>query len=58
MYKSEYRAGNTMQWFLKAIKLCIISIKIYAAITVTVTFEIKSNIYFNEVKKKFYQPPG
>ena len=44
IYKSEYRAGNIMQWFCRAIKLCIISVKIYAAIMVKVTFEIKSNI--------------
>ena len=42
--KSEYRAGNITQWFCRAIKLYIISVKIYAAIMVTVTFEIKSNI--------------
>ena len=44
IYKSEYRAGNIMQWFCRAIKLCIISVKIYAAIMVKVTFEIKRNI--------------
>ena len=44
IYKSEYRAGNITQWFCRAIKLCIISVKIYAAIMVKVTFEIKSNI--------------
>ena len=44
IYKSEYRAGNIMQWFCRAIKLCIISVKIYAAIMVKVSFEIKSNI--------------
>ena len=33
-----------MHWFCRAIKLCIISVKIYAAIMVKVTFEIKSNI--------------
>ena len=43
-YKSEYRAGNNTQWFCRAIKLCIISVKIYAAIMVKVAFEIKSNI--------------
>ena len=32
--------------FWGAIKLCIISVKIYAAIMVIVTFEIKSNIKF------------
>ena len=44
IYKSEYRAGNITQWFCKAIKLRIISVKIYAAIMVKVSFEIKSNI--------------
>ena len=43
-YKSEYRAGNIMRWFCRAMKLCIISVKIYVAIMVKVTFEIKSNI--------------
>ena len=43
-HKSKYRAGNITHWFCRAIKLCIISVKIYAAIMVTVTFEIKSNI--------------
>ena len=42
--KSEYRAGNIMQWLCRAIKLCMISDKIYAAVKVKVTFEIKSNI--------------
>ena len=44
IYKSEYRAGNIMQWFYRAIKMYIISVKIYVAIIVKVTFEIKSNI--------------
>ena len=44
IYKSEYTAGNTMQWFCRAIKVCIISVKIYAVIMVKVKFEIKSNI--------------
>ena len=44
IYKSEYRAGNIMQWFCRAIKLCIISVEIYAVIIVKVTFEVKSNI--------------
>ena len=43
IYKSEYRAGNIMQWY-RAIKLFIISVKIYAGIMVKVTFEVKSNI--------------
>ena len=34
------------QWFYRAIKLCIISVKIYAVIMLKVAFEIKSNIYF------------
>ena len=50
IYKSEYRAGNIMQWFCRAIKLCIISVKIYAAIMVKVTFGIKINI-LSKVKK-------
>ena len=44
IYKSEYRAGNIMQSFCRARKLCIISVKINAAIMVKVSFEIKSNI--------------
>ena len=44
IYKSEYRAGNITQWFCRAIKLCIILVKIYIKIMVKVTFEIKSNI--------------
>ena len=43
-YKSQYRAGNIMQWFCKTIKLGIISVKIYDAIMVKVIFAIKSNI--------------
>ena len=43
-YKSEYRAGNITQWFGRAIKLCIILVKIYIKIMEKVTFEIKSNI--------------
>ena len=43
-YKSEHRPGNIMQWFCRAIKLCIISVKIYTAVMVKVTFKIKSNI--------------
>ena len=31
IYKSEYRAGNITQQFYRAIKLGIISVKIYAA---------------------------
>ena len=42
-YKSENRDGNITQWFCRAKKLCNISVKIYAAIMVKVTFEIKSN---------------
>ena len=33
-----------MQWFQRVIKLFIISVKVYAAIMVKVTFEKKSNI--------------
>ena len=33
-----------MQWFRRAIKLGITSVKIYATIMVKVTFEIKSKI--------------
>ena len=43
IYKSEYRAGNIMQLFYRAKKLYIISVKIYVAVIVKVTFEIKSN---------------
>ena len=46
IYKSEDRAGNIAQWCCRAIKLCIISVKICAAIILKVTFEIKSNIWF------------
>ena len=53
IYKSEYRAGNIMQWFCRAIKLCIISVKIYAAIMMKVTFEIKTIFSLNKVKKGF-----
>ena len=42
---------NIMQWFCRAIKLFIISVKIYAAIMVKVTFEVKSNIQFEYGKK-------
>ena len=52
IYKSGYGIGNITQWFCRAIKLCIISVKIYAAINVSVTFEIKSNICFEKGKKK------
>ena len=44
IYKSNYWAGSIMQRFCRAMKLCIISLKIYAVIMVKVTFEIKSNI--------------
>ena len=44
MYKSEYRAENVTQWFSRGIKLCIISVKVYAAVMVKVTFEIRSSI--------------
>ena len=40
-----------MQWFCRAIKLCIISVKIYAAIRVKVTFEKKVIFSLNKVKK-------
>ena len=53
IYKSKYRAGNIMQWFYRAIKLCIISVKIYAAIMVKATFEIKVIFSLNKVKKSF-----
>ena len=33
-----------MQWFWRAIKLFIISVKIYTAFMIKVTFEKKSNI--------------
>ena len=44
IYKSEYRAGNITQWFSRAIKLFVMLVKVYAAIMVKVTFEIKGNI--------------
>ena len=50
IYKSEYRAGDIMQWFCRAIKLCIISVKIDTAIMVKVTFE-KVIFSLNKVKK-------
>ena len=53
IYKLEYRPGNIMQWFCRAIKLCIISVKIYAAIMMKVTFEIKTIFSLNKVKKGF-----
>ena len=34
VYKSEYRAGIITQWLRRAIKLCITSVKIYAAIII------------------------
>ena len=43
-YKSEYRLGNITQWFCRAIKISVISVKIYAAVMVKVTFEIISHI--------------
>ena len=45
-FTNPNRAGNITQWFCRAIKLCISSVKIFAAILMKVTFEIKSNIYF------------
>ena len=56
IYKSEYRAGNITQWFCRAIKQCIISVKNCAAIMVKVTFEIKSSL--NKIKKIFTGRPG
>ena len=29
IYISEYRAVNIMQWFCRAVRLCIVSVKIY-----------------------------
>ena len=46
-----------MQWFYRAIKLCIISVKIYAAIMVKVTFPKKVIFSLNKAKKKFYRLP-
>ena len=46
IYKSQYRVRNIMQRFCRAVKLCIILVKIYATIMVKVTFEIKSNVEF------------
>ena len=51
--KSEYRAGDITQWFCRAIKLCIISVMIYAAVLVKVLFEIKIIFSLNKVKKSF-----
>ena len=51
--KSEYRAGNITQWFCRAVKLCIISVKIYAAVMVKVTIGIKRNLVWIKVKKSF-----
>ena len=34
MYKSEYRTGNITQWFCRAVKLSILSVKIYVAIMI------------------------
>ena len=45
IYKSEYRAGNITQWFCRAIKLCIVSVKIYAATMVKVTGDRKGTIF-------------
>ena len=36
MYKSEYRTGNITQWFCRAVKLSILSVKIYVAIMIYV----------------------
>ena len=47
IYKSEYIAGNITEWFCRAS-----SVKIYAAIMVKVTFEIKVIFSLNKVKKK------
>ena len=46
IFEGGYRAGNIMHWFCRAIKQCNISVKIYTAIMVKVTFEIKSNTQF------------
>ena len=43
IHKSESKAGNITQRFCRAIKLCIMLVKIYTAIMGRVTFEIKSN---------------
>ena len=56
IYKSEYRAGNITQWFCRAIKQCIISVKNCAAIMVKVAFEIKSSL--NKIKNFFTGRPG
>ena len=52
IYKSEYIAGNITEWFCRAS-----SVKIYAAIMVKVTFEIKVIFSLNKVKKSYW-PPG
>ena len=40
-----------MQWFCRVIKACIISVKIYAAVMVKVTIEIKVIVSLNKIKK-------
>ena len=58
-FTNQNTAGNITQWFCRAIRLCINSVKICAAIMVKVTFEIKSNISFESDKKKsFTGRPG
>ena len=44
IYNSEYTGGNIIQWFCRAMKLCMIIAKVYAVIMKKVTLEIKSNI--------------
>ena len=50
------QSRNITQSFCRALKLCIISVNIYAAIMVKVTFEIKSSL--NKIKKMFTGSPG
>ena len=49
---------NIMQWFCRAIKLFIISVKIYTAIMIKVTFEKKVIFSLNKVKKSFTGHPS
>ena len=58
IYKSEYRAENITQWFWRAIKLCIISVKIYTAIMVKLTLKKRVICTLNKVKNKLTSPPG
>ena len=43
-FTNHNTAGNVMQWFCRAVKLSIISVEIYAAIMVKVTFGNRNSI--------------